>query len=537
MTPTLRFKTFKQKVLVLPVVAAVFLVAILGVSLVMGARTSKVHERIGLGYAPALEQSRDLEARFAALHHEVRELAAGRPAEFLEPVRVLERELEAAMEGTRANPVVEAARVDAQQAALAAYWVEAERTSVLGSKQDVAGARAALARAEPLAGALRELLERGSEQDHQGLKAGFDAVSRLHATTQTLVALLVVLCVGAMAWLSLWLAREVVGPLAKLTETTRRIASEGDLTHDIEVRSEDEVGQLARGVQELVVKLRGVPASLKKLSLELTDAAQKLTKANEEHIEFLTQQSRSLTEAGTTMAEIAQTSDLAATRAEMVLKVAGQADVFSASGQQSIEQSAEGLQQIRQRVGALVGSIGTLSEQAVHAGEIIGSVKDLADQSNVLALNAAIEAARAGEEGRGFAVVAREMRALSGQSLQSTQRIGKILLEINQAIRQTVSIAEGDSDKMEQNIEQVLSSANSLKDITTVVQESSSAARQIVASVTQQNAGIAQMTEVISQLSQMMGDVGNATISAQEAVVQLNSSVAELQQLVTSFRV
>jgi methyl-accepting chemotaxis protein len=237
------------------------------------------------------------------------------------------------------------------------------------------------------------------------------------------------------------------------------------------------------------------------------------------------------------MAEIAQTSDVAATRAEMVMKVAAQADSFGASGQKSIEESAQGLQLIRERVGTLVGSISNLSEQAVHAGEIIGSVKDLADQSNVLALNAAIEAARAGEEGRGFAVVAREMRALSGQSLQSTQRIGKILLEINQAIRQTVTIAEGDSQKMEENIEQVLASASTLKEITTVVQESSHAARQIVASVTQQNAGIAQMTEVISQLSEMMGDVGNATITAQEAVMQLNASVAELQQLVSSFRV
>lgn len=537
MIPNLRFKTFKQKVLVLPAVAAVFLVAILCASLVMGIRTSKVHERIGVGYAPALEQSRDLEARFAALHHEVRELASGEPMEFLEPVRVLERELEAALEASRANPVVDAARVDAQKAAFAAYWVEAGQASALGAKQDMAGARAALLRAEPLAAAMRERLQQGTATDRQGLQASFDAVTRLHATTQGLVALLVVLCIGTLAWLSLWLAREVVGPLTKLTETTRRIASEGDLTHDIPVHSEDEVGQLARCVQELVVKLRGVPPQLKKLSVELADAAQKLTKANEEHIEYLTQQSRSLTEAGTTMAEIAQTSDVAATRAEMVLKVAGQADAFSASGRQSIEQSAEGLQEIRKRVGALVGSISTLSEQAVHAGEIIGSVKDLADQSNVLALNAAIEAARAGEDGRGFAVVAREMRALSGQSLQSTQRIGKILLEINQAIRQTVSIAEDDSAKMEQNIEQVLSSANSLKEITTVVQESSHAARQIVASVTQQNAGIAQMTEVISQLSQMMGDVGNATLSAQDAVGQLNGSVAELQQLVTSFRV
>jgi methyl-accepting chemotaxis protein len=188
-------------------------------------------------------------------------------------------------------------------------------------------------------------------------------------------------------------------------------------------------------------------------------------------------------------------------------------------------------------VGTLVASISGLAEQAVHASEVVSSVKDLADQSNVLALNAAIEAARAGDEGLGFAVVAREMRSLSAESLQSTQRIGRILFDIDKAIRQAVSMTADDSKQMEQNIERVLASASSLREITTVVQESSQAARQIVASVTQQNAGIAQMTEVITQLSMMMGDVGGATVQAQEAVAQLNTTVAELQALVGQFRV
>jgi methyl-accepting chemotaxis protein len=334
-----------------------------------------------------------------------------------------------------------------------------------------------------------------------------------------------------------WLLREVTTPLARLTATATRIAREGDLSVAIDTSAQDEVGELARSIQTLMSRLGSVPGTLKSVVEDLTSAAARLNTASHEQLNFLTSQSRSLTEASSTIAEIAQTSGMAASRAEMVLKVAAQADAFSASGQVSIERSAEGLQQIRARVGALVGSIGVLSEQAVHAGEIIGSVKDLADQSNVLALNAAIEAARAGEEGRGFAVVAKEMRALSSQSLQSTQRIGKILLEINQAIRETVGIAEEDSQKMEEGIEQVLSSATTLKDITQVVQESSQAARQIVASVTQQNAGISQMTEVVTQLSEMMSDVVAATSNAEQAVGQINTSLGRLQELSTTFRV
>jgi methyl-accepting chemotaxis protein len=287
----------------------------------------------------------------------------------------------------------------------------------------------------------------------------------------------------------------------------------------------------------LVKRLRAVPVALQGVVGELATASERLTKVSQEQIRFLTEQARGLSEAGSTMAEIASTSSMASSRAEMVLKVAEQADSFTAASQQSIEQSAQGLEQIRRRVNAMVGNIGQLSDQAVHAREIIASVKDLADQSNVLALNAAIEASRAGEGGRGFAVVAREMRALSGQSLQSTERIGNILFDINTAIRQAVSSAEGDSKQMEEGIEQVLASADRLKEITHVMQESSKAARQIVASVTQQNAGISLMTDVMTQLSGMMGDVVLATTTAEEAVGQINSTVSQLRKIVSEFRV
>jgi methyl-accepting chemotaxis protein len=532
-----RFKTFRQKVLVLPAVAAVFLVAILAVSVLLGRATTRVHERIGMGLAPALEQSRAMQARFTTLQQEVGALAQGLAPDRLAAVRLLARDLDDALAAQAKNPVVEGQRVVSQRAALAAYWRGAGEAAERGAQGAFPAAHSALTEAQAPATALSELLQRGIQQDGQALQAAFAEVTSLHATSQGAIILLVVLCMAALGGLSLWLAREVVGPLVQLTETLRRITSEGDLTREIEVRSDDEVGQLARSIQELVKRLRLVPLSLNKLVGELTQTATQLTRANQEHLEFLTLQSRSLTEAGATMSQIAQTSEVASSRADMVMKVAAQADAFGASGQKSIEESAQGLQLIRERVGTLVGSISRLAEQAVHAGEVVGSVKDLADQSNVLALNAAIEAARAGDEGLGFAVVAREMRTLSAESLKSTQRIGRILFDIDKAIRQAVAMAAEDSQQMEQNLEQVLASATTLKEITTVVQESSHAARQIVASVTQQNAGIGQMTEVITQLSVMMGDVGNATMQAQEAVAQLNTSVAELQAVVAHFRV
>lgn len=528
--------TFKQKMMLLPGLAAVFLLAILAISIVIDFKTGKAHERIEQGYAPSLAHSQLMMTQLQQLHHELQDAVTMKDASQLEPMRALARKLTSNLEAAHRNPVLSFQQLTVLQQDFSLYQEELEKAVDLNTKGD-AQASAALTRVNTRFESLQRALQLMVDDQQRGLADAFYKASLAGSRGRILIAVLVALCILLLGGMSWWMVREVAEPLVALAQTAERIALEGDLTQTIDVNARDEVGSLARSLEALVNRLRSVPVALQGLVGELTTASERLTKVSQEQINFLTEQARSLSEAGTTMAQIAQTSSMASSRAEMVLNVAEQADAFTGASQQTIEQSAQGLEQIRQRVGAMVGGIGQLSEQAVHAREIIGSVKDLADQSNVLALNAAIEASRAGEGGRGFAVVAREMRALSGESLKSTERIGKILLDINTAIRQAVSSAELDSKQMEAGIEQVLTSANKLKEITSVMQQSSNAARQIVASVTQQNAGISQMTDVMTQLSGMMGDVVLATTTAEEAVGQINATVSQLRKIVSEFRV
>ncbi|WP_224368626.1 methyl-accepting chemotaxis protein [Hyalangium versicolor] len=528
--------TFKQKMMLLPGLAAVFLLAILVISVVIGFKTTAAHARIEQGYAPALAQSQEMMAQLQTLHHELQDAVVMKETRRLEPMRALGRKLAASLESAHRNPVLSTQHLAVLQQDFGLYQQELEQAVELHARGD-AQAEASLTRVNTRFESLQRALQLMVDEHRRGLEDAFYRARLAGYRSRILIGVLVALCILLLAGSAWWMVREVAEPLERLSKTAARIAFEGDLTLNIDVNARDEVGSLAMSLEALVNRLRSVPVALQGLVGELTMASERLTKVSQEQINFLTEQARSLSEAGTTMAEIAQTSSMASSRAETVLNEAERADSFTAASQRTIELSAQGLEQIRQRVSAMVGSIGQLSEQAVHAREIIGSVKDLADQSNVLALNAAIEASRAGEGGRGFSVVAREMRALSGQSLQRTERIGRILLDINTAIRQAVASAEDDSKQMEAGIDQVLSSANQLKEITSVMQQSSNAARQIVASVTQQNAGISQMTDVMTQLSGMMGDVVLATTTAEEAVGQINATVSQLRKIVSEFRV
>ena len=361
----------------------------------------------------------------------------------------------------------------------------------------------------------------------------FAAIRRASATYIAWSGLALVLGLAAV-WLSLG---RVVRPVQGLTEATIRIVNSGDLTQTIQVTSQDEIGQLARAFNLMLARLRQIPLSLQGSVDDLGNAVTNLTSLTRTQTLSVQRQASGLAEASATTQEIRQTSSIAATKAETVLQVATRAEELSGIGRAAVGESIEGLQEIQAQIESIVSRIGALSERTLQVGEIIESVKDLADQSNVLALNAAIEAAKAGEFGKGFAVVAREIRSLADQSIQSTGRIREILSEIQGAIRSTVAITDEGKQKMEQSMAQIRASGESLSKMATIVNESSQAARQIAASVNQQNVGITQISAAIGSLNAAMDETSAGIRSAEMSADNLKAISGKISEIVQGFRV
>jgi methyl-accepting chemotaxis protein len=325
----------------------------------------------------------------------------------------------------------------------------------------------------------------------------------------------------AIAWI---LSGMTSRPIQNLSQAALRI-SQGDLTQEVKIESEDEIGVLARSFGQMVGRLRELVSTLKSASEEMATAAEQLSDHTRAQSAMLERQASGVAETSSTTRELEQSSSVAASRAAAVLEVARRAADMSDTGRAAAERSAGELSRIQGSVEGIVSQSSQLLDQARQVSEIVETVRDLATQSHVLSLNASIEAAKAGEAGRSFAVVAQEVRALAEQSGQGATRIGKMVEDILTAVKTTRDMTERGTHGMSGSLDQIRASGESLREIGGIVRETSDAALHIAAAVQQQSTGITQIAVAMRDLDKGMEEtVGR--IRALEMSAQLVAETA-----------
>ena len=209
-----------------------------------------------------------------------------------------------------------------------------------------------------------------------------------------------------------------------------------------------------------------------------------------------------LSETTATVEEVKQTAQVATQKAKHVSESAQKVAQVSQSGRKSVEDSIQGMHHIQEQMASIAGSIVRLSEQSQAIGEIIATVNDLTEQSNLLAVNAAIEAARAGEQGKGFAVVAQEVKSLAEQSRQATAQVRTILGDVQKATSAAVMATEQGSKAVEAGVKQSSEVRESIRLLTDSIGEAAQAATQIAASSQQQMVGMDQVALAMENIKQ-----------------------------------
>ncbi|WP_447956568.1 methyl-accepting chemotaxis protein [Vreelandella sp. EE7] len=303
-------------------------------------------------------------------------------------------------------------------------------------------------------------------------------------------------------------ARRALAPIRHTASAMADIAQgKGDLTRRLEVKSQDEVGDLAKGfnafverMQETLQEVRQNAQTVLAGAGDIADGTQELSTRTDQAAANLQETSASMEEIHSTVAHTSQASEQANGLA------------FEASG--ASQRGNESMRQMQTKMQAI-------TESSHKISDIIGLIDSIAFQTNILALNASVEAARAGEQGRGFAVVASEVRMLASRSATAAQDI-RALIDVSvghtQEGNQIVSTAAQQMEEIHRSITQV----------TDVMGEIAAGAREQTAGIEQVNTAVAEMDTMTQQNASMVSQ--NASLAA-----QMRENAQRLNRLMSDF--
>jgi methyl-accepting chemotaxis protein len=194
------------------------------------------------------------------------------------------------------------------------------------------------------------------------------------------------------------------------------------------------------------------------------------------------------------------------------------------------------MNRIAEQVRATAHSVEGLGARGDQIGEIIGTIEDIADQTNLLALNAAIEAARAGEQGRGFAVVADEVRALAERTTRATREIGEMIKAIQNETRSAVAAMEMGVKEVETGTGEAARSGEALQEILEQINNVVSQVNQIAVAAEQQTAITGEISSNIHQITDVVSETARGAQESATAASQLASLAGTMQHLVDQFK-
>jgi methyl-accepting chemotaxis protein len=349
-----------------------------------------------------------------------------------------------------------------------------------------------------------------------------------------LAFILVIVFLAATAILfSMWITR----PLKELTIAADTIASEGDLTKTVPIKSRNEIGQLAESFNQMIYNLGSLVKHIQDGGVQIASSSRDILVASEQQATGSVEQATAVTEISATIVELATTSKQIADSADSVAKMAEQTLASARSGQETVGDSIEGMDEIKDATQLIAKQILGLGQKSQDIGQIIEIIGGIADRTDLLALNAAIEAAKAGEAGRGFAVLAGEIRGLAENVMRSTKEIGDLLTEIQGSINASVMAMEDGTKKVGRGVELANKTGGSLEEILNMIERTTNSIKQIMVSTRQQETASDQVVTAMKEIREVSQQSATNANQTKAVANKLTSLSEALEKAIEQFKI
>ena len=353
-------------------------------------------------------------------------------------------------------------------------------------------------------------------------------------------------------------------PLKEILATTNQVAA-GNLSVACDVRSGDEIGDLAKSFNNTIAQLRQLVSAVMNSASEVNritgeleslgrvnlGATQEVARAMKEIATGSVKQAENVEEAAALTQAVTDDAGRIASQCQDMLAASKEAKTMSDIGARAIANAVDSMEKIARNNQRNVQESTVLLRTSEEIGQIIEVIATIAGQTNLLALNAAIEAARAGEHGKGFAVVAEEVRKLAEQSNQAANKIANLIRGIqdqmkaiyasmdqgSQEISQGVAVANQAGENFAQIEQNILNISQLIETVSLAMQQMRMGTEKTLAAIGQAAAiteETSASTEEVSATTEQQSDQMNKMADLIEQLVQLQN---EQKKAVDRFRV
>lgn len=352
---------------------------------------------------------------------------------------------------------------------------------------------------------------------------------------QSLICLVIVILCVLLFW---FYNNRLFRSLDKVTTALQSIAQGGgDLTQQINVDSQDEVGLLATSFNQFNETMRNLIVDLRQEIETLREKSHASNERSQQMASRISQQQQDVTSVATAIEEMSTATSEIAGHTQQTLDSVKESNDLTVQGDELIQENRASVESLADSMAEAGTVVGELQQHAQSINDIMSTIQGIAEQTNLLALNAAIEAARAGEHGRGFAVVADEVRTLSQRTHQATEEIQHTIGTLVGNISDVVDLMENSSNKVTVSVEQATKASDALHQIKTSVEMIHDMNTQVATAAEEQS----QVSQEITMNSSRIKDMGEELLTDTEATGQYAQDIDQQVDLliakIESFKV
>ncbi|WED22457.1 methyl-accepting chemotaxis protein [Vibrio sp. JC009] len=372
---------------------------------------------------------------------------------------------------------------------------------------------------------LEEEIDKCVEVVHQG---SADIVTHLLKTNEdsrviglTMGAILVALMMISGYLLKLSILKSV----KRVTRSMRDIVEgEGDLTRRVSYEGRDELAELVHWFNEFIAKMHTSISSTQETIATLECVSVKLAETSQSSTSLIQSQESAMKSVSGSIQDLTSSVEAVADNAATASSQASHANDAAQLSTDVVYNTVGSIEELAQHVNDSANMVNEFEALANDAGEILGTISSIADQTNLLALNAAIEAARAGEQGRGFAVVADEVRALASRTQASTSEIQRVLEEIQKGATAVVKAMNSGQGAASVTVDESGKAGQSLREITEKVESILALNRQIAEATDEQRSTYHTMSAYIQ-------NVDEVSVSVRDGAMEIYQVSEEIQKV------